>query len=87
MQQIDIGSVTSNSARFWFCDTFPNRASCLGSMHVALGPERVIQALYINFSVPDALRTKYEPDVEKEEASFAKEAAKLSTDEAQVQND
>ena len=37
-------------------------------------------------TVPDALRTKYEPDVEKEEASYAKSAAKLSSEEAQVLN-
>ena len=36
------------------------------------------------FLVPDALRTKYEPDVEKEEARFAKNAADLSPEEAQV---
>ena len=38
-------------------------------------------------AVPDALRTKYEPDVEKEEAGYAKNAAKLSSEEAQVLND
>ena len=36
--------------------------------------------------VPDALRTKYEPDVEKEEASFEKSAAKLPAEKAQVNN-
>jgi len=35
--------------------------------------------------VPDALRTKYEPDVEKEEASFEKSAAKLPAEKAQHQ--
>ena len=35
-------------------------------------------------SVPDALRTKYEPDVEKEEAKFSKKAMNLTPEEAQV---
>ena len=32
------------------------------------------------------MRTKYEPDVEKEEASFEKKAAKLPSEKAQVNN-
>ena len=36
------------------------------------------------FAVPDALRTKYEPEVEKEEARFTKKAMELSPDETQV---
>lgn len=37
--------------------------------------------------VPDALRTKYEPEVEKEEARFTKKAMELSPDETQHQID
>ncbi|XP_065069872.1 mediator of RNA polymerase II transcription subunit 8-A-like isoform X2 [Rhopilema esculentum] len=63
---------------------FPIMVSLDRDESLEKGTEGRIQS-FSHEVVPDALRTKYEPDVEKEEARFAKNAADLSPEEAQRQ--